>query len=504
MKSKFVVFLCLSTIFSGCLWKKETSEKTGWKYNDAKYGGIERIKPNNERIAPGLVFINGGAFIMGQVADDISREWDNLPRRVTLDSYYMDETEVTNQHYRDYLFWLQSVYVSFPNMVKNALPDTLVWRRPLAYNEPYVQTYFRYPAFNDYPVVGVTWLQANDYCLWRTDRVNEAELVKRGIFSSISEEQRDANNFNSDAFLAGQYEVEMNERNQPKNIVTGDVRPIKFEDGILYPKYRLPTEAEFEYAAKAEVGSTYDERIVENRVYGWSGSNVRDPNKKRRGQMMANFQRGRGDLAGVAGERQNDGAAIPDVVRSYPPNDFGLYDMIGNVNEWVNDVYRPMSFSDVEEFNPFRGNVFMELAKDEEGNILPKDSLGRMRYDTVGLVNRHNYRMGDNRNYKDGDIGSSIFFGEDGERAPDTVANSNMVYYQGNGEKQENMATLITDKSRVYKGGGFLDRPYFLRPATRRFLDQDKAQWDIGFRCAMSSLGGKNKIVGNKRSKNKK
>jgi gliding motility-associated lipoprotein GldJ len=504
MKSKFVVCFCLSVIFSGCFWKnKEVSDKTGWKYNDAKYGGVERVKPNKERVAPGLVFINGGGFILGQMAEDIGNDWDNLPRRVTVDSYYMDETEVTNQHYRDYIFWLESVFVSYPNRVKSALPDTLVWRRPLAYNEPYVQTYFRYPAYNDYPVVGVTWLQANDYCLWRTDRVNEVELIRRGILVSNIADQRDADNFNSDAFLAGQYEAEMNERKQPKNIATGETRAIKFEDGILFPKYRLPTEAEFEYAARAEIGVTYDERTIERRVYGWSGSNVRDPSKKRRGQMMANFQRGRGDLAGVAGGRQNDGSAIPDKIRSYPPNDFGLYDMVGNVNEWVADVYRPMSFNDVEEFNPFRGNIFMELAKDAEGNVLPKDSLGRMVYDTVGFADRYNYRVGDNRNYKDGDIGSSIFFNEASEK-PDSVSDSNRMYFQGNGEKQENMVTLISDKSRVYKGGGFLDRPYWLRPATRRFLDQDKAQWDIGFRCAMSSLGGENKIIGKKDKKGKK
>ncbi|MDR1582005.1 MAG: formylglycine-generating enzyme family protein [Prevotellaceae bacterium] len=501
MKSKFVVCFCLSFILSGCFFgKKDVSEKTGWKYNDVQYGGVERVKPNKERVAPGLIFINGGAFIMGRVADDIGSDWDNLPRRVTVDSYYIDETEVTNQHYRDYIFWLEGVFVSFPNTVKRALPDTLVWRRPLAYNEPYVQTYFRYPAYNDYPVVGVTWLQANDYCLWRTDRVNEAELIKRGMIVPNIIEQRDDKNFNSDAFLSGQYEGEMNESKQPKNIATGEVRPVKFEDGILFPKYRLPTEAEFEYAARAEIGVTVDERTIERRVYGWDGSNVRDPSKKRRGQMMANFQRGRGDLAGVAGGRQNDGSSVPAVIRSFPPNDFGLYDMIGNVNEWVADIYRPMSPSDVEEFNPFRGNVFMELAKDENGNILPKDSLGRMKYDTVGFVNRHNYRVGDNINYKDGDITSSIFFSESGEK-PDTVSDSNKVYFKGTGENQDNMTTLINDKSRVYKGGGFLDRPYWLRPATRRFLDQDKAQWDIGFRCAMSSLGGENKIAGKKRKK---
>ncbi|MDR0560737.1 MAG: formylglycine-generating enzyme family protein [Prevotellaceae bacterium] len=500
MKFKVLVCACLSVILSGCFGKKQVSEKTGWKYNDKKYGGVEYVKPNKEQTAPGLVYIPSGAFIMGQIADDIGREWDKTPRRVTLDSYYIDETEITNQHYRDYIFWMTKVYTNFPNVVRKALPDTLVWRKALAYNEPYVQTYFRYPSFNDYPVVGVTWLQANDYCLWRTDRVNEAELIRKGILISNIPDQQNENNFNSDAFLAGEYEGELGKK-QPKDIATGEPRSVKFEDGILYPKYRLPTEAEFEYAARAEIGATSEERIIERRLYGWNGSTLRDPSKKRRGQMMANFQRGRGDLSGVATSSQNDGYAVPAPIRSFPPNDFGLYDMIGNVNEWVMDVYRPLSFADVEEFNPYRGNVFVDRAKDTEGKFLPKDSLGRIKFDTIKYVDRYNYQMGDSRNYKDGDKRSSIFY-QDAKNIADSVnMGSNDVYFQGNGEKQEGMVSLISDKSRVYKGGSFLDRPYWLRPATRRFLDQDRASVDIGFRCAMSSLGGNTKVEGKKKKK---
>jgi len=502
MKIKILALICFSVVLSGCFGKKQVSDKTGWKYNDPKYGGVEYIQPNKEKTAPGLVYIPGGAFIMGQVADDIGFEWNNYARRVTLDSYYIDETEVTNQHYRDYIFWMQQVYTSYPNAVKNALPDTLVWRMPLAYNEPYVQTYFRHPAFNNYPVVGVTWLQANDYCSWRTDRVNEGILIKKGILVSNVADQKDAENFNTDAYLAGQYEGEVGrDKAQPKNIATGETRRVKFEDGMLFPKYRLPTEAEFEYAATALVGSTHDERLVERRVYAWSGSSVRNPAKKQRGQMLANFQRGKGDMAGIAGTKQNDGEIIPSTVRSLPPNDFGLYDMVGNVNEWVADIYRPMSFLEVEEMNPYRGNVFMEMSKDAEGNLLQKDELGRMRYDTIGFVDRYNYQVGDNRNFKDGDKASSIFFTEDA--SPDSVANSDLVYYQGMGDKQEGMITLISDKSRVYKGGGFMDRPYWLRPSTRRYLDEDRASIDIGFRCAMSSLGGDNKIEGKSTKKRK-
>ncbi len=79
-----------------------------------------------------------------------------------------------------------------------------------------------------------------------------------------------------------------------------------------------------------------------------------------------------------------------------------------------------------------------ELAKDAEGNILEKDSLGRLRRDTIGLVDRYNYQMGDNRNYRDGDVYSSIFYKESGNMAPDTVANSNYMYYQGEGPSHNN------------------------------------------------------------------
>ena len=76
---------------------------------------------------------------MGRTEQEIQYDWDNIPRRVTVSSFYMDETEITNQYYRDYLYWLQRTYdVDYPDVYLKALPDTLVWRNKLAYNEPYV------------------------------------------------------------------------------------------------------------------------------------------------------------------------------------------------------------------------------------------------------------------------------------------------------------------------------------------------------------------------------
>ena len=173
----------------------------------------------------------------------------------------------------------------------------------------------------------------------------------------------------------------------------------RVEDGILLPRYRLPTEAEWEFAAYALRGNTVEERMYERRMYAWDGKTVRNSNPKYQGQMMANFVRGRGDLMGVAGSLNDNGSITVDV-RSYWPNDYGLYCMAGNVNEWVQDVYRPQSAENVDAFNPYRGNVFTDLRRDANGNVLPKDNLGRLLIDTVkpaDVANRFNYQKGDYR-----------------------------------------------------------------------------------------------------------
>ena len=208
--------------------------------------------------------------------------------------------------------------------------------------------------------------------------------------------------------------------------------------------------------------------------------------------MQANFIRGRGDMMGTAGNL-NDRATITAPVDSYYPNDFGLYNMAGNVNEWVLDVYRPTSFDDVAEYNSFRGNVYMQpvvAERDELGNpIYALDSLGRIR--TEATID------GDVRNIKDGDTPSQF----------DTdYALSN--YFEGldgyeNLQEQEGkkvditdvLAPRISDKTRVYKGGSWKDRAFWLNPSTRRYLDQDQSANDIGFRCAMSMIGDDNPPV---------
>jgi len=489
MKLKSGLFL-LSLVFglsvlNSC--KDEVSSTTGWKYNNEENGGFEYYSDYLEQeTGPGLVLVQGGTFSMGQVQEDVLYEWNNPHRRVSVSSFYMDETEVRNVDYREYLYWLKRVFVETPEVMRKALPDTLVWRSRLGFNEPYVEYYFRHPSYQNYPVVGVNWLQANDYCSWRTDRVNENILIREGILNP-NPKQTGADNFNSDAYLARQYEGDV-KQDIPDLDPNADTRKVRIEDGILLPKYRLPTEAEWEYAAYALIGNSVDERIYERRIYPWNGHFTRNPDGDNRGRMMANFVRGKGDYMGVAGSL-NDKADICAPVLSYWPNDYGLYCMAGNVNEWVQDVYRAETFEDDDEFRPFRGNVFQTYQTDEEGNIAEKDSLGRIKMRDVTeeeSFNRRNYRKSDNINYKDGDFESSIdYSNEDGDKGP----GSNRMYQQGKDKESVGMMSLVNDHARVYKGGSWKDRAYWLAPGSRRFLQEVQSQDDLGFRCSMIRVG---------------
>ncbi len=175
----------------------------------------------------------------------------------------------------------------------NIYPDTLVWMADYtySYNEPYAKNYFWHPAFDNYPVVGVNWRQANAFCIWRSD-------LLRNYLNSKGEHAPD--------------------------------------------QYRLPTEAEWEYAARGGLQLS---------MYPWGGPYTRNNT----GCFIANFKPLRGNYG-------DDGANETLEVALFSPNEWGLYDMAGNVAEWTSNAYDESGYTFTHDLNP--DFVYNALAKD--------------------------------------------------------------------------------------------------------------------------------------------
>ncbi len=496
------------------------STATGWKINDSKGGFQYNTNYGDQKAPMGMVAIEGGTFTMGRVQDDVMYDWNNNPTQQYVQSFYMDETETTNLMYNEYLYWLKTVFPTsqenYRHIYEGALPDTMVWRTRLGFSETLTTTYLRHPAYANYPVVGVSWIQANDYAKWRTDRVNEITLEKAGYLkknAKIVEAYGEAH-FSTEAYLANPESVYGGNRDivfqGVKNKAKDGAHNIYAtqEFGLFTAEFRLPTEAEWEYAAVGLIGNREYNSYKGRKKYPWEGGYTRTGKRKTKGDQLANFKQGRGDYGGIAGW-STDGADITNQVKSYAPNDFGLYDMAGNVAEWVADVYRPtIATEDSNDFNYFRGNVYYknQIGPDGKAVIVTPETIvydtlanGKVRVrnlpgqvaqvlvDETDTFLRQNFNSGDNREYKDGGYNApehSLVTDENGD-----------VYGRYDAAKR---TTLVDNKSRVYKGGSWKDRAYWLDPATRRFYPEDQATDYIGFRLAMTKVGAKPNV---KRSK---
>ena len=551
----------LSIIVTSC-GKNNASRGTGWGINEKNKGFQYNTDFEEQETGPGLVFIEGGTFTKGQVQDDVLHDWNNSPSQQHVMSFYIDETEVTNIMYMEYLDWLEAVFPiseGYRQVYKQALPDTLVWRNALGYVEELTTNYLRHPAYAEYPVVGVSWVQAVQYAEWRTDRVNEYLLERESyVKKDVRFNNVDPNStFNTQAYLSrpetaygGKVDEDIEGGENPAPIINSgkkgmitetndegeDVSVPQYADigkGLLLPSYRLPTETEWEYAALALVGDREYNNYRGKKKYPWQGEYTRSQDRKMEGDQLANFKFGKGDYGGIAGW-SDDGADITIQVKSYPPNDFGLYDMAGNVAEWVADVYRPIIDDEYSDFNYYRGNVYLKkrIGEDGKASIIPTDQLiydtlpnGRVilkklpgQLDQIAIDEeetflRENFSESDNRNFRDGDRESSREYAkappEKGSVAENDPTESSKMYdapaapkisKDENGkvvsrefDKSNKRNSLITDEARVYKGGSWKDRAYWLDPSQRRFMPQYIATEYIGFRCAMSRVGSKSK-----------
>ncbi len=544
MALQLMAALSLSIGFTGCSKKsgsKGTSAATGWKINDKKGGFQYNAKYKKQETPPGMVAVEGGTFTMGKVQDDVMHDWNNTPNQQHVQSFYMDETEVTNFMYTEYLFWLKTIFPptdeNYKNIYVGALPDTLVWRNRLGYNETMTNNYLRHPAYANYPVVGVNWIQAVEFSKWRTDRVNEAILERDGYLKKDSKitEAKAESTFSTESYLAspsttyGGNEELVYKGQRNKLAGKEDAKNVYAQrtTGNILPEYRLPTEAEWEYAATSLGGIREYNTYKGKKKYPWSGQYTRSGKRQYRGDQLANFKQGKGDYGGIAGW-SDDGADITNEVKKYPPNDFGLYDMAGNVAEWVADVYRPIVDDEANDFNYYRGNIYMKNKIGEDGKVemvttenITYDTLSNGRImarnfpgqiaqvaiDDNETYLRQNFSKSDNRNYRDGDKQSTRFynFGNEEDGADEKKNNKNKMYDSpehsvtkdslGNlirkYDHSNKRTTLVNDDSRVYKGGSWRDRAYWLDPASRRYYPQDMATDYIGFRCAMSKVGPK-------------
>lgn len=542
------VLASITIVFTGCSRngsvKSGESSATGWKIGEN--GGFDyKGKDYKDQIqGPNLILIHGGTFTKGRVQDDVMKDWNNAPTRMQVRSFYMDETEVTNLMYIEYLDWLKRVFVQEDGtnpIYISALPDTLVWRNQLGYYDDMVNNYLRHPAFRTHPVVGVSWQQANNFAKWRTNRVNELILEEKGWIAKgarTSDAIKGRVNFDTETYLkrpdlvygenytadnvrAAENDTEDQTQSfvgrRAQITVRGEgteeddvkVTNASVEYGIVLPEYRLPTESEWEYAALGLAGIREYNSYQGKKKYPWSGDTSRVTQSRNAGDQLANFKQGRGDYSGVAGW-SNDDAEITADVYQYPPNDFGLYGMAGNVSEWVADVYRPLTNNEVSDMNYFRGNLFQTYITEDGKASVNNDVInydnnpnGRSVYSQLpGSIQKQNIvpndfdseftneqllntngLAADNLAYADGD---KLFQREkgnpDGEEMYTNAFDETRI-------AEEKRLTLVSNTTRVIKGASWKDRAYWLDPAQRRYMPEFLAADYIGFRCAMSYLG---------------
>jgi formylglycine-generating enzyme required for sulfatase activity len=299
----------------------------------------------------GMVQIPGGTFYMGQADEDVAASQINFNRQITVSSFLMDSEEITNNEYRQFLNFIDTISQD-PNegywtqqVKQDVTPNPNVWDTEFAYHmgDKMTQYYFSHQAFDDYPVVGISWESAAKFTEWRTEHLNigreEDQSGGGGLFGGKKKKaQADpgVQGLGGPGQLGAQPQG-AGGAGQP-NTTFKSTLPIEKR----YPNFRLPTEAEWEYASRG------GREIIK---YPWGGPYTRNKS----GCFLANFKPGRGNY-------DDDGYPYTAPVNAFLPNNFNLFNMAGNVAEWCLDDFSPIYNPLVWDLNP------LFLYKDIEKN----------------------------------------------------------------------------------------------------------------------------------------
>ena len=413
----------------------------------------------------------------------------NVKRQISLQAFYLNNHEVTNKEYRAFIRWSKNkmaheFYIEKDAKYRNAngdynqdipidwndsllqkalfkedmlgyyhnptfnhdslmytvtingkpvqiyiYPDTNAWELGYSYCEPMVQNYFWHPAYDYYPVVGVSWKQAQAYCQWRTDRLNEEVLIAAKVLDSYSDY------FSVNEFLSDTNNSEYTH--------------------MLFPPFRLPTESEWEYAA---MGVNYSDRIT---IYPWNSSSLIDKN----GNYFANF----GPILDANNVRVkeyvSDGGFHTLITKHFSPNSFGLYEMGGNVAEWQQDSYASeWTFKKVEGLTDEQMK-----AREDSLSVIFNTIIIFADDDLKTAINKVNRRLGFNEK----------------EIAEMTNKAKKEIEVMAMGEIHDAKIAKAQKPARIIKGGSWADSPIYLRISTRTIMNENSTSARVGFRIAM-------------------
>lgn len=333
-----LAILLIASPVSSQKWKY-SGELIGVPSSRKGYMGYKQLPKQARQYFEDMSFIPSGSFMGGEEIDIVrAGEKDSClvteyaPNMYSVDAFFISEHEVTNAEYREFTSWVRAkalnegsdlnhlkfkALVDFIVVDVPVLPDTTCWTTDFmfSYNEPLANLYFWHPAYDNYPVVGVSYYQALAYCQWKTDRLNEQILIANKHLEMPSY------SFTTHGFLQS----------------AGD----DFEEYyLLYPDFRLPKEAEWEHAALG--GLEQSGYSLRGTSFPWRSS----PGDYKNGLYLANF----GAITDVNGQiikdLVDDGYMTTSEIQSYKANEYGLYDMLGNVAEWVQDNIPPVHWSE--------------------------------------------------------------------------------------------------------------------------------------------------------------